>query len=447
MNSHYHILPSDPSILSLDPLGLCDEDEPSTWLVIVSAIGSFRKQISSSQGIHAIPNLIQDLSYSVHMNGHLDTTFLNQFVLDNYPDPESPVASQILNNILDAALELPSLFPTHRIPYLNQHNPLLEFSTLHIRSLLSHQFLNTLSPPKGNEWGCTFSCWYSGQPPLPDVVSGYLTALFDYFIHPVDFTNRVFYRYHTSPLPKDSLSFWTTGQKYSLFDYLVIEPVSIQSVPFPHEKVTCTLIASNSSPGFGASCTQEELVTAACPPLLPMGALFISPPISPDATIVVQGNMPIFHWTGQGREARFLGKYTNMNHTFVFLDASELDIVTESNSDDSIPDLDPKYLFRDLHKALIGFSALVQLGIKAVASPLWGAGAFGGNPIIKTLILGAAAARAGISIHLSVDKARIYQQGTDDESKELIHILECLKQDWKCLMVEDVVQKLHSGTL
>lgn len=353
------------------------------------------------------------------MNGHLDTTFLYQFILNRYPDPKFSIASEVLNNILDAALELPSLFPTHRIPYLNRHNPLHNFSTHHIQSLLSHQLLNTLSPPKGNEWGCTFSSWYTGQQPLPDVVSGYLTGLFDYFTHPVDLEDRLLYRYYETPPPTNNLSFWTTGQTSSLFDCLVIEPTSMQSVPFPHETVSCTLVASNSSPGFGTSCTQE-LVTAACPPLLPMGALFISPPVLPHAAVVVQGNVPLFHWIAQGQEAQFLGRHTKINHTFVFLDASEINTVLTPSP---IPDLDPEYLLRDLHKALTRFSALAQFGIKNVASPLWGTGAFGGDPVIKTIILGAAAARAGISLHLSVDIVRIYQPSdtkNNDEPTNLI---------------------------
>ncbi|KAH9487083.1 hypothetical protein JR316_0001149 [Psilocybe cubensis] len=175
-----------------------------------------------------------------------------------------------------------------------------------------------------------------------------------------------------------------------------------------------------------------------------MGALFVAPPVLPHAAIVVQGHVPLYHWRGQGRDAQFLGKHTMRNHTFLFLDASEVDAVTSN----TIPDIDPKYFFRDLHKAFTGLSALSQLGVKDVISPLWGAGTFGGDPVVKTIILAAAASQTKVLIHLSVDTARIYQPfmpHEDDRPTVLIDFLRGLQQTWRHLTVGEIVSKLHNG--
>ncbi|KDR84837.1 hypothetical protein GALMADRAFT_131616 [Galerina marginata CBS 339.88] len=443
----YYVLPSHPSLASLDPLGICADENPSVWAVITTSVLSFRNQPAPTGNLHHLPHLIEDLSYSVHMDGHLDTRFLSSHLLAKYPDPHSPNALLLLHNILDAALLLPTLFPIHMIPYLNTQNCSIQLSTTQIRSLLAHQILNTLKRPKGNDWGCTFVCWYSEPQALGNAVSGYLTSLFDYFSLLADPTIQTTYRYHTllSDSPERELSGWTTDQKTPLFDHLIINPTTSAAVPFPHKQVSCTLVASNSSPGFGPSCTQEELVTAACPPLLPLGALFISPPISSNAAVSVNGHVPIFRWKGQGREARSLGTHISGEHTFLFLDASELDT---SNST-FLADLDPKYLFRDLHKAFSGFLALKELGIKEVASPLWGAGAFGGDPVIKTIILTAAAARTGTTLYLSVDEQRSYQTigaglPESPEPLNLIYILQRLQQSCRMMPLEVAMQKLCS---
>ena len=37
-----YLLPSHPSLISIDPLGLCDEENPTVWSVVSAAIHSFR---------------------------------------------------------------------------------------------------------------------------------------------------------------------------------------------------------------------------------------------------------------------------------------------------------------------------------------------------------------------------------------------------------------------
>ncbi|KAF8971422.1 hypothetical protein BDZ97DRAFT_1786421, partial [Flammula alnicola] len=416
--------------------------------IMVASIHSFRTKTTSANSLLQLSHLIEDLSYSIHMDGHLNTQYLSRFMQEKYPDQHSSTALSVLNGILDAALLLPTLFPTHMIPYLDARHPELQLSMTQIKCLLAHQILNTLKQPKGNTWGCTFVCWYSEPQPLESAVSGYLSFLFDYFSMPLDDTTRMTYQYYTNPSkgPEEELTVWMGSTSHLVFDHLVIEPTSTRTVSFPHHSVPCTLVASNQSPGFGASCTQEELVTGACPPLLLLGALLISPPVSSQAALLAHGHVPISHWRGQGREARSLGTFTISAHTFLFLDASELDISSQSST--TLTDLHPKYLLRDLHKAYTGFLALAHLKIEKISSPLWGAGTFGGDPIVKSLILTMAAARAGIVLHLSVDEDRAYEVGERMEGSEgpltVVSILQHLKQKCRLMTVADVMRRLCS---
>ncbi|KAF8202945.1 hypothetical protein BJ912DRAFT_334433 [Pholiota molesta] len=369
------------------------------------------------------------------------------FLERKYPDPKSPSATSLLNAILDAALLLPILFPSHTIPYLDTEHPTLLLSQLEIKCLLAHQILNTLSVPKGNTWGCTFVCWYSAPQALDVAVSGYLSTVLDYFSLSSDSGIQISYQYYTNTADslENELAKWMDTKSGSIFDHIILEPTSTETVAFPHHAIPCTLIASNESPGFGASCTQEELVTGACPPLLLLGALFISPPISADASLLAYGRTLITHWRGQGREACLLETSTISNHTFLFLDASELDVSSPSHT---LADLDLKHLIRDLHKAYTGFLALVNLGVKEVSSPLWGAGAFGGDPIVKTLILAIAAARAGVLVYLSIDQHRSYQPSREPgKSMKVLSILQHLKMITKCRNGFEVAEFLEHITV
>ena len=436
-DSERYILPSHPSLVSLDPLGICDVENPSHWAVISSSIVQFRA--SSSYDLLHLPNLIEDLSYSTHMNGNLDTRFLQRYIFQKFPDPQSQASQTLLDRILDAALYLPDAFPSHGVPYLQESHPLLQLSTSKIKCLLAHQILNTLQPSKGNTWGCTFACWYSAPQAFENAVSGYLLSVFTYFLLPSqEESSQVTYQYSSNRQENslDEFAFWKSCTTIPLFEYLIIDPVSTAMVPFPHPNISCTLVASNKCPGFGAACTQEELVTAACPPLLPMGALFISPPVPSDAALLVFGNVLLTKWKGQGREAIYLGTSTQSEQTFLFIDAFEVDAFASSTG---IADLNPAVLSRDLHKAHTGFLALAQLHIKNIASPLWGAGSFGGDPIVKALVLLMAAARVGVKLHLSVDDQRTYDI---PGSRKVIEILRAFKESCRSMSIGDVMQRL-----
>ncbi|KAF8078300.1 hypothetical protein FPV67DRAFT_1663053 [Lyophyllum atratum] len=440
-----YTLPSHPSLTSIDPLGITDSEIPTVWEVISSSISSFRPRSTLLQ----LPNLIEDLAYSIHGNGNVDTSFLRHFVLSHYPDPLEDTPQTILNEILEHALALPTLFPEHEMFTLSPSHSVETLTPQHIKSLVAHQLLGTFTPPKSNTWGCTFLCWYSEPQPLRNAVNGYLMTIFHFFHLPQLTARSIYYQYYDTKSLQLELAHesWQTCEAL-LFDHLIIESTSATNVRFPHDTLKCMLIASNKSPGFGASCTQEELITGACPALLPLGALFVSPPVPDDAVLLAQRIRPLSAWKGRGRDAHATEYVeTDREYTFLLLDALELD-----HKDPLVPllDLSQQNLIRELTKAYTGFYALSTRDITDIASPLWGAGAFGGDPIIKSIILAMAGARAGVKVWLSVDEAQTFQNGEARVSKpsdpKVIDVLRALKrkcaemtvaQAWTKLMTDE----------
>lgn len=372
-------LPSHSTITSSDPISVTDFENPTAWAVITASISAFRNAKST---FWDLPNLIEDLAYSLLENGHVDTRFLRKFLVSTYPNPSSTISHEILNKILDSALDLPNLFPTQEITYLNISNVSIELDRKQIQSLIAHQILGTLKPPLGNTWGCTFFCWYSEPQPHERAVHGYLTTTFLFFSYKqLYIPNVTTYEFHSLPSAADT---WETCGAL-VFEHLILETVTTTSVKFPHETLTCMLVSSNTSPGFGSSSTQEELITGACPALLPFGALLVSPPIPDDAALLARGVIPFTEWRGQGRGAHHIRVMdAETEYTFLLLDALELDT---AEPQDILLDLIPQNIHRELQKAFIGFSALKTHGITDVAAPLWGTGAFGGDPVVKTTIL------------------------------------------------------------
>lgn len=425
-----YILPSHPSITSLDPLSITEAENPTAWEVITTSISHSR-----TSTLLQLPALIEDLGYSLYGKGDLDTRFLRQF-LARYSNLSE--TTTLLNEILDAALALPILFPTHEVPYISESYSALELTLPQIKSLISHQILGTLILPEGNTWGCTFQCWYSEPQPLEHAIRGYLATIFNFFHTSHLSTRSVLFEYCRG----SSVQAKKGWQNYDtlIFEHLIIEPISASTVKFPHGTLNCMLISSNASPGFGASCTQEELITGACPALLPLGALLISPPVPHNAALIAQRIMPASSWKGQGREARLIDFLdAGSEYTFLLLDALELDLTDPL----SFPDLDEHNLLRELQKAYTGLSALSARGINDIASPLWGAGAFGGDPIVKAIILAMAGAQAGVTVWISVDEAQTCPASADSpSSSKVIDILVSLKQKCADMTVGECYRQL-----
>ncbi|GLB36453.1 hypothetical protein LshimejAT787_0307410 [Lyophyllum shimeji] len=412
-----YILPSHPLLVSPDPLGVTDSDNPTVWEVITATIHSFRPESTLWQ----LPQLIQDLAYSVHGKGNIDTSFLRHFLASNYPDPLEDTSKKILIEILDHALALPAVFPEHDMAYLGRSNP-------------GHSL-----PQKAILGDAHFYVGIRSRNP--------------YRRHPV-----IYHHIDAQSLQLESGHDSWQNCDAVLFDSLIIEPTSATSVRFPHETLKCMLVASNRSPGFGSSCTQEELITGACPALLPLGALLVSPPVPDDAVLLAQRVTPLTSWRGRGRDAQVTGNLDAWDeYTFLLLDALELDV-----EDLQFPllDLVAGSLLRELRKALTGFRALRAHDITHIASPLWGAGAFGGDPIVKSIILAMAGARAGVKVWLSVDEAQTVGRQSSGANEavnpKVLEVLTALKrncvrmtvgQAWAGLMTEEARGCLNGADL
>lgn len=445
---HNHIdnvyrLPSHPSLISQDPLGLCDNENPTFWDVIVASVNKFKEIPRLSK----LPDLVDNLVYSLHGDGQIDLGFLQNWVINFESSVGQSHADSILLSILTSAILLPTLFPSHELIYLGPDTTTMELSLAQIRSLLAHQILCTVVPPRGNNWGCTLRCWYSSSQPTEYAVRGYLETAFRFFedIDEQQLSKTTIYQYFHLPLTTtdSSLSEWSDCSN-PFFQTLELESITADTVPFPHPTIHCVLVSSHKEPGFGPSCTQEELVTAACPQLMPLGALFVQPPIPDNAVVIARGVSPASTWTGQGRDARLQHfiDIPDASYTILFLDALELDTFEAATSSSYPPDLIPENLIRELNKAYAGFSALSKLGVNHVVSPLWGSGAFGGNPVVKSVVLGMAAARAGICITLMIDEKRHVSHEPD--SVKLLDALSHMKTSSEAIRVSDGLDGLCS---
>jgi hypothetical protein len=147
-------------------------------------------------------------------------------------------------------------------------------------------------------------------------------------------------------------------------------------------------------------------------------------------------------WEGQGRNARLIEKLkSETEYTFLLLDALELDALGAlEDSHVELVDLVPDLLSREFRKAYAGFLALRTRDIRQIAAPLWGAGAFGGDPVVKTIIMAMAGALAGVTVWLSVDTTRsLATRGADrDAPLQLINVLTRLKEVCEGMTVKDV---------
>jgi poly(ADP-ribose) glycohydrolase len=350
-----YILPSHPSLTSLDPLSITDISNPTVWQVITASIASFR---DDSLTLWDLPLLIEDLVYSIHGNGQVDTRFLRYYLTKNYDDPSNLATKTLLDEIFGSLLALPNLFPDNAVPYLTDLHPAIELSQAQIKSLIAHQILGTLKPPEGNDWGCTFLCWYTEPQTLEHAVRGYLATVFHLFERQSTTHGPTLYEICSAHeyIPLTTSPTWKSCDT-PVFDHLIIESISASTVRFPHDFLRCILVSSNKSPGFGPACTQEELITGACPALLPFGALLVSPPVPDNAALLARRVVPMSAWEGERRAARLIEKLVSeTEYTFLLLDALELDNAPgDLEGPVKLVDLNPDLLSRELHKAYAGF--------------------------------------------------------------------------------------------
>ena len=104
-----YLLPTHPSLTSNDPLGVCDGE-----LDVVSQSDLLQRFISraiqsaAQDDLLAIRTTIEDIAYSIHGNGRLDTGRLREVLLASSSWLEVLTATQ---NLLQAAQKLSNLPP------------------------------------------------------------------------------------------------------------------------------------------------------------------------------------------------------------------------------------------------------------------------------------------------------------------------------------------------
>jgi poly(ADP-ribose) glycohydrolase len=162
------------------------------------------------------------------------------------------------------------------------------------------------------------------------------------------------------------------------------------------------VVAANKYIGFGQSATQEEVHVGSSPEACP--AVLFTPPLSDDQVVIIRGAQAMVNVTGQRRDIKAEempvpdgGLVAWRERTMLFMDALEMDMVEPG---DSLPDLMPANLRRELKKSYTAFSAS---GIREVRTGLWGCGAFCGDPDIKMLLLWLAASLAGTKLVVVCD--------------------------------------------
>jgi poly(ADP-ribose) glycohydrolase len=305
--------------------------------------------------------------------------------------------------IVELALELPRHFPDGILPTLDLQNT-LELSKRQTACLVVHQFLCTLRAPVWREEYFDFSIWYaSGQRHEP-ACRIYLTCLFTYLETVLNASGQ--------SLANVCITFTLVTAKPG---YEALGPLPIPLGPIEIVAVdnyqTCpeqlglpsgaAVVSANRYVGFGQSATQEEVHVASSPEACP--AVLVTPPLASNQILVVKGAEAVLNVTGQRREIRARVQEAKppvewRRRTMLFMDALELDVESDENG---LPDLAPENLEREINKAAIAFSSG---SYRVVYSPLWGCGAFGGDPFVKVALLWCAASAAHTSLNIVCDR-------------------------------------------
>ena len=398
-------LPTDPSIFSSDPLGICDDECPSQALVLHQLINNAVDDLSAN--LLLLPTLIEDIAYTVHDNGRLDTSYLRHFLYTDKSDKTVGAA----RNLLSAALSLPQLFPANTITVLPASSPTVSCATYtgsQINSLLAHQFLGTLHQPSGNNWGLPcFTPWFAADPPHTQAVNGYIRTLLHHFANGgyEKSDSFTFFTQQADLMPDPSRC--DNIPKISLsVVYEESEPSSAPNEPSPF-----VLVASHAQPGPGPTATHEERLQAASP-ALSTSAIF-TPLIPPDYAVVTSAFPVHASWKGHNRTARLDRLYPPdarpLRH-YILADALPLDEVEEESSG-ALKDLQPGHIEREIRKLYAAFQGAVVMqreveGLSdapcVIEAAAWGCQSFGGNVVAKAACMMIVAGLTGVEVRLTL---------------------------------------------
>ena len=382
MESYYaYILPSHPSLVTEDPLSICESYESDTvplWLLITKLL---QQQVTN---VDELTDIISSLNHNAKFGTLrlvLQSIDFQHFIATSWPA------------MCRAALSMPELFPSGE---LNTLQPGVESSVLlsrkQIACLLVHMFLCTLRTPAWNKYWVDFSIWYNST--SPPVVS-YLLSLFEYFGQ-LDATGN-------PPNSNESVTFqrrvlaspllWSSSRQElsQITPSCSLEPISTVEVDFANKDVS-----------FGVSGSQEEAKLAASPETCVV--VLIVPTLQNNETLLILGAREVARFEGIGRHVKFVGcrMYEEKDwssRTIIAMDALELDVEESDAQGTVIPELRKECLDRELNKTYCGFQPLVgDKPFSGIDTGHWGCGAFGGHKFAKALIQVMAASEAGTKL-------------------------------------------------
>ncbi|KAF2475372.1 uncharacterized protein BDR25DRAFT_301076 [Lindgomyces ingoldianus] len=397
-------LPTDPSILNSDPLGIHDSDDARQFEVLDTLLETAIIRITSNTtAVDIIPGLVEDIAYTIHGNGTLDASHLRDYLLSkNNADSES------FAFLLSTARSLSEHFPDHTLDTLSKDGDEIACNGAQVNALLAHQFLGTLARPEGTSWGIPcFTDWFAGNPAHRQAVDGYLSTILDHFTQggypeTMEFT---FSMYTADGMPDPSAC--------DKLPNLHLHVVSEESEPSMATGEPFVLVAANSQPGPGATATQEERLQSASP-ALSTSALFT--PVLPDQAAVVTSVFPVHAaWKGHNRAARLerlFGVEERPWRHYILADALQLDDAEEEH--DGLNDLQLGRVEREARKLFAAFIGVRKMQDRSsaanntcvVEAGAWGCGAFGGNVLIKTVCMMIASAITGVEVHLTLLEQR-----------------------------------------
>lgn len=381
-----YYLPYDPSVRNSDPLGVLDVEDASQPQVLEALYNAALDELNHDHKDFKLASLIEDIAYTVHGDGSLDTSTLSAFTAQQ----NSPVSDRALKNFLISARDLPNQFKSHYFQTLEHDGDEIMLSGSQINSLLAHQLSGTLSMPQRTDWGRPdLTAWYAGDPAHPHAVDGYLRTIFHHFENPYSETENITFSLHTAEDMADPASCSTIPKIY-------LKTVAEEFDPSDDTRETHVLVAAHSQPGPGATGTQEERLQSMSPAL---GISALVCPILPDTgAVVTLACLVHASWTGHNRTARlnklFDPEMRPRRH-YILADALPLDELEPSGKDSSLADLLPGKAEREIKKLYAAFSgpikaqqALSTHEIKIIIEAgAWGCGAFGGNILVKAVCI------------------------------------------------------------
>ncbi|KAF2260477.1 hypothetical protein CC78DRAFT_584765 [Lojkania enalia] len=405
-----YLLPTHLSIKSDDPLSvLAKDDAPQAEVLDALLATALVRLRSSTLVVDILQSLIEDLAYTIHGNGSIDTANLRKYIDRSVSSLYTCPAT--VENVVHAARSLPSLFPEQSLYTPCSDGDIVACNGAQIDALLAHQLLGTLSQPSGATWGLPdFTSWFAANPAHRNAVDGYLTTVFDHFArggYGPDYSFMFMLRI-ANEMPDPS----QCNRSPTVRLHLVPEESEPSELPQP----TFVLVAAHSQPGPGATATQEERLQSASL-ALSTSALFT--PKIPDEGAVITSAFPVHAaWKGHNRTARldrlFPADGLPRRH-YILADALPLDEMYDNG--DGLRDLQPGRVEREVRKLYASFSGAIRMRDMCycnlneacvVETGAWGCGAFGGNILVKAMCMMIAAGLTGIELHLTLLEPRVH---------------------------------------